>query len=90
MFVSSLSCSPSPIPHKKNSNGRHVPKIRHAVTNWAEHKGGLRRRGNLTLWITDDAIDAWAATDRAIPGGQVTYFDIAIQTGLMGPVAITR
>ena len=47
------------MPHKKNANGRHhIPKMRHAVTNWVEYEGGLRRRGSLTLWITDEAIAA--------------------------------
>ena len=72
------------MPHKKNANGRHhIPKMRHAVTNWAEYEGGLRRRGSLTLWITDEAIAAWAATRRATPGGQATHSDSAIQTCLM-------
>ena len=48
-----------PWPHKKNANGRHhIPKMRHAVTNWAEYEVGLRRRGSLTLWITEEAIAA--------------------------------
>ncbi len=72
------------MPHKKNANGRHhIPKMRHAVTNWAEYEGGLRRRGSLTLWITDEAIAAWAATRRATPGGQATHSDSALQTCLM-------
>ena len=72
--------SPACTPHKKNANGRHhIPKMRHAVMNWAEYEGGLRRRGSLTLWITYEAIAAWAATRRATPGGQGTYSDSAIQ-----------
>ena len=57
--------------------------MRHAVMNWAEYEGGLRRCGSLTLWITDEAIAAWSATRRATPGGQATYSDSAIQTCLM-------
>ncbi len=57
--------------------------MRHAVTNWAEYESGLRRRGSLTLWITDEAISAWSATRRSTPGGQATYSDSAIQTCLM-------
>ena len=53
------------------------------MTNWADYEGGLRRRGSLTLWITDEAIALWAATRRATPGGQATYLDSAIQTCLM-------
>ena len=73
-----------PMPHKNNANGRHhIPKMRHAVTNWAEYEGGLRRRGSLTLWVTDEAIAAWAATRRASPGGQASYCDSRVQTCLM-------
>ena len=72
------------MPHKLNARGRHhIPKMRHTVTNWAEYEGGLHRRGSLTLWITYEAIAAWAATRRATPGGQGTYSDSAIQTCLM-------
>jgi hypothetical protein len=72
------------MPHKKNANGRHhIPKMRHAVANWAEYDAGLRRRGSLTLWITEEAIAAWAASRRATPGGQAIYSDSAIQTCLM-------
>ena len=53
------------MPHKKTANGRHpIPKMRHAAANWAEYEGGLRRRGSLTLWITDEAIAAWARRRR--------------------------
>ena len=72
------------MPRKKNANGRHhIPKMRHALTNWAEYDAGLRRRGSLTLWVTNEAIAAWAATRRATPGGHATYSDSAIQTCLM-------
>ncbi|MBW8833157.1 MAG: IS5 family transposase, partial [Burkholderiales bacterium] len=43
----------------------------------------MRRRGSLTLWVTEAAIDAWNAVPRATPGGQATYSGSAIQTCLM-------
>jgi hypothetical protein len=47
------------MPHKKNADGRHpIPKMRHCVTNWRECDAGVRRRGSLTLWVTDEAIAA--------------------------------
>ena len=50
------------MPHKKNANGRpQIPKMRHCVTNWREYVAGLRRRGSLTMWVTDEAMAAWAA-----------------------------
>ena len=72
------------MPHKKNANGRHhIPKMRHCVTNWREYEAGLRRRGSLTMWVTDEAMAAWAAAPRATPGDQAVYSDSAIQTCLM-------
>jgi len=72
------------MPNKHNAERRHhIPKMQFKVTNWAEYEAGLRRRGSLTLWITEEAIDAWNAEPRTTPGGQATYSDSAIQTCLM-------
>ena len=72
------------MPHKQNPAGRHhIPKMRHSVTNWREYEVGLRRRGSLTMWITDKAIAAWRAAPRKTPGGQAAYSDSAIPTCLM-------
>ena len=57
--------------------------MRHAVTHWREYEGGLRRRGSLTLWITERAINGWSAVHLSTPRGQATYSDGAIQTCLM-------
>ena len=53
------------------------------VRNWAEYDAGLRRRGSLTLWVTDEAMAKWQAAPRPTPGGQPCYSDLAIETGLM-------
>jgi len=50
------------------------------VRNWPEYEAGLRRRGSLTLWIEDAALDHWQTFG---PGGQARYKDAAIQTTLM-------
>jgi len=69
------------MPHKQNTERRHhIPKMPFKVTNWAEYEAGLRRRGSLTMWITEAAIDSWSAAPRSTPGGQATYSDGAIQT----------
>lgn len=40
------------MPHKFNANRRDkISKQKHRVTNWAEYNEGLRRRGDLTVWI---------------------------------------
>jgi hypothetical protein len=50
------------LPFKLNQNHRHhIPRQRRKVTNWPAYEAGLRQRGSLTVWFTDEAIAAWAA-----------------------------
>ena len=50
----------SSMAYKKNANGRHhIPKRRHGVVIWRDYDAGLRRRGSLSLWLTDEAMAAW-------------------------------
>ncbi len=59
------------MPNKHNDARRHhIPKMKFQVTNWAAYEAGLRRRGSLTLWVSDAAIAAWRAAPRRTPGGQ--------------------
>ena len=53
-------------------------KSRYRVLNWAEYEAGLQKRGDLTVWLSDAALDAWRAPASGKPGGQRTYADIAI------------
>ena len=57
-------------------------KARYRVQNWAQYEAGLRRRGDLTVWLSDAALDAWRAQPSGKPGGQHTYTDIAIEAAL--------
>ncbi|MFP6643706.1 MAG: transposase [Candidatus Latescibacterota bacterium] len=58
-------------------------KSRYRVKNWGEYEAGLRRRGDLTVWLSDEALDAWRAPPSGKPGGQRRYADIAIEAALM-------
>jgi hypothetical protein len=44
---------------------------------------GLRRRGDLTLWLDEDAVTGWQAPRRTTPGGEAWYSDAAIELVLM-------
>ncbi len=69
------------MPHKHNADRRHhIPKMSFKVQNWPEYEAGLRRRGSMTLWIEDAALECWQTCG---PGGQALYTDAAIQTSLM-------
>jgi hypothetical protein len=73
----------STLPFKLNQNHRHhIPRQRRKVTNWPAYEAGLRQRGSLTVWFTDEAIAAWAAEPRTTRGGQPWYSPLAILTAL--------
>jgi transposase len=71
------------MPYKFNESRRHkIPKARYRVTNWSEYDAALVRRGSLTVWLTEDAVEAWHAPATGERGGQPIYSAIAIETGL--------
>ena len=53
---------PNKYPEKK---GWKVPKQKFKVTNWSKYNESLRRRGNITVWLSYEAISQWYETDRA-------------------------
>ena len=71
------------LPFKLNQDRRrHIPRQTHKVTNWPAYDASLRQRGSLTVWFTDEAIEAWAAEPRTTRGGQPWYSALAILTAL--------
>ena len=52
------------------------------VKNWPEYEAALRKRGDVTGWFDEDAVDAWNAAASGRPGGQRRYSDLAIVTAL--------
>jgi hypothetical protein len=72
------------MPFKHNAVRRHrIPKARYRVQNWLAYEAGLKRRGDLTLWLDEDAVAGWQAPRRTTPGGQAWYSDLAIELVLM-------
>jgi hypothetical protein len=68
------------MPFKHNAARRHrIPRARYRVTNWPAYEAGLRRRGDLTLWLDEAAVAGWSAPTRSTPGGQPIYSDLAIE-----------
>ena len=52
------------------------------VGNWAEYDRALVRRGDVTLWLTPDAIATWAAAGVGRRSGPLQSSDLAIETAL--------
>ena len=68
------------MPHKFNADRRdRIPKQKYRITNWASYNESLRRRGDLTVWVSDQAPGLWSAPRRTTRGGQRTYSDLAIE-----------
>src|SRR4051794_16771709 len=78
------SCPWMPIvPFKLNQDRRHhIPRQRRTVTNWPAYDASLRQRGSLTVWFTEEAVEAWAAEPRTTRGGQPWYSELAILPAL--------
>ena len=50
------------MPHKFNAARRNkFDKAQYRVINWAEYNDSLRQRGDLTIWVSDEAHSVWSA-----------------------------
>ena len=58
-------------------------KTKYRVGNWAEYDRALVQRGDVTLWISTDAIDDWKPAPSGRRGGQRKFSDHAIETALI-------
>ena len=57
-------------------------KTKYRVANWPAYNQGLLRRGDVTVWLTSEAIAAWTPCRSGRRGGQRRYSDLAIETAL--------
>jgi hypothetical protein len=67
------------MPLKLNTNRPLRFKAHYRFRNWPQYEAGLKRRGDLTLWLDEAAIAGWQAPRRTTPGGQALYSDLAIE-----------
>jgi len=70
---------PNKYPKKKGWN---VRKQKYKLTNWAEYNEALCRRGDITVWLSEEAIGQWYEKDRVYDGTGTPplYTDFAIIT----------
>ncbi len=71
--------------HDPGMNSRVHPKYKtkYRVGNWAEYDRALVQRGDITLWLTTDAIAAWKPAPSGRRGGQRKFSDQAIEAALI-------
>ena len=72
------------MPFKFHEAQRHrIPTARYRVQNWPDYDRGLVRRGDIRVWLSEDAIAGWRAACRTPPGGQRRFSNLAIETTLI-------
>ena len=57
-------------------------KTKYRVSNWSDYDRSLVERGNLSIWLSPNAIARWHAKPSGRRGGQRRYSDLAIETAL--------
>ncbi len=79
------------MPYKANEPRRHkIPKARYRVENWSAYDAAMRRRGDLTIWVTPEAFATWTPPASGRRGRPARYSDVAIEAGLMLRLAFGR
>ncbi len=70
--------------HELGINSREQPKTKtkYRVTNWASYDRALVRRGDVTVWLSPEAIATWKPAGVAKRGGQLKYSDVSIEAAL--------
>ena len=57
-------------------------KRKYRVRNWSAYERGLRDRGDVTVWLSQEAIEAWTPPPTGRRGGQPRYSSLAIIAAL--------
>ena len=42
------------------------PKAKYRIRNWAMYNENLKKRGSITLWISEDVLQAWKPAPEAV------------------------
>ena len=70
------------MPAVKSSLVHPAYKTEYRVRNWREYEQGLRSRGDVTIWFSEEATANWISRSSGARGGPRLYSDLAIETSL--------
>lgn len=72
------------MPYKHNEPSKHhFKKSKYKITNWSDYTESLRRRGDITVWLTEEAIAQWHPEKSGERGRPLAYSDVAIECCLL-------
>ena len=67
-------------PHHRNRHPKYRKKYK--IHNWRSYERSLIKRGDLTLWLSEDVIESWNSDLSQRMGRPKLYSDLAIETAL--------
>lgn len=70
------------MPYKLRDKVRHkFPKASYKITNWKKYEQGLKNRGNICFWFSDEVVKGWYCNNKTkTVGRQFKYSELAIKT----------
>ncbi len=68
---------------KKDTQSSDKSKVKYQVLNWSSYNEALVRRGDITIYFSDEVLDQWYSDLPAQRGAQPVYSDLCIETLLM-------
>jgi hypothetical protein len=86
MMDNRLFSKSHPVSYKQSDPRRHkFKKLKCKVTNWPEYNEALRQRGDISVWMSEDAVNNWHESRETYSGRgrPKTYSDIAVQVCLL-------
>jgi hypothetical protein len=72
----------SPRPQSGKRSPACSPHVIYRVNNWASYNRALMRRGDLTVWFSEEVLSGWHYQGPPQRGAQFHYADLAIATAL--------
>ena len=73
--------SPPGVSHEVQGAPNH--KTRYRIANWPAYDRSLVQRGDLTVWISEEAIASWVPARIAKRGGQQKDSELTIETAML-------
>lgn len=62
------------------TNKKHVnQREKYKLINWSSYNESLKKRGKITIWLSNEMTSGWLYEGIHKPGGKVTYSDLSIE-----------
>lgn len=70
------------MPKSRHQRKQTTKKNSYRLRNWSEYNAALKKRGSITIWLSEEALAHWRHQGPPQRGAQYHYSELAIQTAL--------